>query len=170
MRPKISYAHRFLWPLLGSSRTIVSRFTCWRRTHAQCFRQLMPMTNGTTTASSLDTRLTNSTLTTWIQLTGNCTNCCCDAHLCLPTYHFHRILRANAGSAPLIAIHEGRHAGRDGDDVGPGLFARGLEFCAGVPVQVLGSPNEEFFAKSLPKGITPSECVVIADVCFLLAF
>lgn len=71
-------------------------------------------------------------------------------------------------NATLIAVHEAKYYKRsDGLAIGPGCFARGLEYATGKKAVVIGKPNPYFFQCAVPDGVKPEECCMIGDVNML---
>lgn len=68
---------------------------------------------------------------------------------------------------PFIAINLGRyHKTSDGNSLGPGCFAKGLEFSSDVSPIVVGKPSPKFFhscLENISKDINPDNAIMIGD-------
>lgn len=69
--------------------------------------------------------------------------------------------------ASLIGMHAGkRYARKNGVDLGPGCFIKGLEFSADCKAELVGKPNKVFFRTAL-EGTPPENAIMIGDVSVL---
>ncbi|GLD93583.1 hypothetical protein PINS_up002175 [Pythium insidiosum] len=83
-------------------------------------------------------------------------------------FHYDRLneaFRVLQNGGKLIALHEARYfAVKDGLNLGPGAFVRGLEYAAGVEATVIGKPAPSFFHQALADmHVDASDAIMVGD-------